>query len=266
MNKEYFTPPLNCPVCNCETKRDGVYLICPNPECSGGKIGDLIKWIKKLDLKGVAEATLEKLYNAELVATPADLYKLKPELIENLEGFGSSSANKIVETLNEKKDISFGEFIGGLNIPNVSQKTAELLERNGYDTINKLLESKSIDLSNIKGIGETTANDIINGISKKKDVILQLLNVGIKIKEKVKMTKSHPLTGKKVVFTGALNIKRNEAQKMVMEVGGECPSSLSKDTDFLVMADPNSGSSKAVKAQSYGTKVLSEDQFMELFE
>lgn len=261
---EYFKIPDQCPACGSLPKRDGVYLICPNSECSGGKIGDLIKWLQKLDLKGIAAATIEKLYNADLLGNPADLYRLKPEMISGLEGFGDSSANKIVETINSKTVVSFGEFIGGLNMPNFSQKTAELLEKNGFDNVDKLLTTNIETLSNVKGIGEITAKDIIVGITRKKDVILELFAVGIKIKEKVKMKTNHKLSGKKVVFTGALSMKRNEAQQMVISVGGECPSSISKDTDYLVMADPTSGSSKTKKALDYGITIISEADFMEL--
>jgi len=256
-----------CPSCGQQTKRSNVFLTCENENCSGGEIGTINKWLKKLDLKGIASATVERLYEANLIKNPADLYKLKPEMICDLEGFGSSSANKIVETLNVKKEVTFGEFIGGLNIPNFSDKTAELLEENGYDTFEKISVASVSELSNIKGIGDITADAIIKGIVKKQDVIKELFGVGITIKEKKKMTnqnQSNQFTGKKVVFTGALNIKRKEAQSMVENVGGSCPDSLGKDTDYLVIADPNSTSSKAQKARNYGTTLLSEEQFMEM--
>jgi DNA ligase (NAD+) len=273
MNKvEYFQPPLVCPACGSGTKRDGVYLICPNPECSGGKIGDLIKWTKKLDLKGVASATLEKLYDAQLVASPADLYKLKPELICELEGFGSSSANKIVDTMNSKKEVTFPEFISGLNIPNFSESTAELLEKNGVDSVEKLQKANVNDLVSIKGIGETTANDIIVGISKKEDVILQLFNVGITIKEK-KEKKPMGKTSKKLsgsfCFTGAIQAIDSNGERMTRDKmwelvelnGGTIAESVTKDTNYLVTADIASTSSKVQKARKFGVNIISEVEF-----
>lgn len=257
--------PSVCPECGEKASDDGVFLVCKNENCCGNEIGNLVKWIKKLDLKGIAKATIEKLHEANLVKNPSDFYKLKKEMICEIEGFGSRSAEIIIDTLNSKKEITFGEFVGGLNIPNFSDKTAELLEKNGYDTFYKILNASIEELSNVKGIGEITAKAIIDGIEKKNFIIHDLLIEGIKIKERKVLTKSqNPFVGKRVVFTGALNIKRSDAQKMVIEVGGECPSSLSKDTDYLVMAGEDSTSAKAMKAKQYGTKIINEDQFLKM--
>jgi len=258
--------PKTCPVCGDKVSVGGIFLECKNEGCSGGEIGNLVKWVKKLELKGIASATIEKLYEANLVKTPADFYKLKPNLICELEGFGSRSAEMIIDTLNAKKEVSFGEFIGGLNIPNFSDKTAELLEENGYDTIEKIINAQEYELTKIKGIGIETARAILKGLQNKVKIIIELKKVGINImkKEKKEVKSGSPFTGKKVVFTGALNIKRADAQRMVIEAGGDCPSSLAKDTDYLVMAELDSTSSKAQKAEKYGTKVLSEAQFMKM--
>lgn len=257
--------PESCPVCGEKAYEDGVFLVCKNDKCKGGQIGNLKKWVKKLDLKGIAEATLEKLYDVGYVKTPADLYRLEPHLICEIDGFKTKSSNKIVETLNSKKEVTLSEFIAGLNIPNFSGKTAELLEKSGFDSVKKILNAHEYELTEIKGIGIETARSILRGLQKKTKIIKDLLDVGITIKSLDKnLLSDNVFSGKKVVFTGALNIKRKDAQTLVKSVGGECPSSLSKDTDYLVMADVNSTSSKANKARSYGTEILSEDQFIKM--
>jgi DNA ligase (NAD+) len=263
---EFFKAPTNCPMCGEKLFIESVFLVCKNESCCGNEIGNLVKWVKSIGLKNIASATLEKLYEAGLVKNPSDLYRLKPNMICELEGFGSSSANKIVDTLNAKKEVSLPEFIGGLNISNFSDKTAELLEENGLDNVWDILEKSNDELSSIKGIGDITAKAIRDGLSKKINVIHELFSVGIKImkKEKKEVKSGSPFVGKKVVFTGALNIKRADAQKMVIEVGGECPNSLAKDTDFLVMAETDSTSAKAQKAEKYGTKIIDEAEFMRM--
>lgn len=264
---DYFKAPTKCPSCGEELTFGEIFLTCDNEDCAGGKIGNLRKWIKKLDLKGIGTGIVEKLFEYGLIKIPSDFYLLKPEMISGLEGFGSSSANKIVDIIQSKKELTLSEFISGLNIPNFSGKTAELLEKNGFDTVQKILDAKKSDLITIKGIEVTTAMAILSGLKKKVDVIKSLESVGITIKEKKKMakvTKENAFTGKKVVFTGALEMKRDDAQKMVEEVGGECPSSLSKNTDFLVIADPDSTSAKAQAARKYGTKLISEDEFKKI--
>ena len=262
----------NCPACGEPTVVDGVFLVCDNSECSGGKIGDLKKWVKKLDLNGIAGATLERLFEADLVETPDDLYKLKPEVICELEGFGSRSANKIIETLNSKKEVTFKEFIAGLNISNFSGETAELLEENGYDTVDKILSSNENDLVSIKGIGLITAKEIIKGLKKKVKVIEKLYNVGIKIKpkeSKTKMSTNSILNGESYCFTGAIqkideNGERFTREKMwslVEENGGIVSKSITKEVTYLVTADPDSNSSKIQKARKSGINIISEDEF-----
>lgn len=266
--------PSVCPACGGKVTEGGIFLTCENEGCSGGEIGNLVKWVKKLDLKGIASATIEKLYEAGLVKCPSDFYHLKPNLICELEGFGSSSANKIVETLNSKKELTFGEFIGGLNIPNFSDKTAELLEENGLDTVQKILQKSNIELASIKGIGNITASAIREGLTKKINTIHQLEVMGIKIMKKEKKEKSKGnLNGKSFVFTGAINridtetgkhYTREKLQEFVIENGGSTPSSISKGTTYLVQADPSSTSAKTQKAEKLGVSILSEEDFFKM--
>ncbi|MDB4998496.1 MAG: ligase, partial [Myxococcaceae bacterium] len=65
-------------------------------------------------------------------------------------------------------------------------------------------------------------------------------------------------------FTGALTKPRAELEAMVEERGGTLLSGVTKDLQFLVMADPSSGSSKAQKAAKYGTECIDEARFFAL--
>lgn len=51
---------------------------------------------------------------------------------------------------------------------------------------------------------------------------------------------------------------------MVEERGGTLLAGVTKDLQFLIMADPLSGSSKALKAKKYGTECIDETQFLAL--
>jgi DNA ligase (NAD+) len=272
MSVEYFKAPTKCESCGGNLFIEGVFLICKNESCCGNEIGNLVKWIKKLDLKGIAKATIDKLHEANLVKNPSDFYKLRKEMICELEGFGSRSANKIIETLNSKKEVTFKEFIAGLNISNFSGETAELLEENGYDTVDKILSSNENDLVSIKGIGLITAKEIIKGLKKKVKVIEKLYNVGIKIKpkeSKTKMSTNSILNGESYCFTGAIqkideNGERFTREKMwslVEENGGIVSKSITKEVTYLVTADPDSNSSKIQKARKSGINIISEDEF-----
>jgi DNA ligase (NAD+) len=65
-------------------------------------------------------------------------------------------------------------------------------------------------------------------------------------------------------FTGASSRPRAELVRFVESRGGRVLSSVTKELNYLVMADPESGSSKAVKARKLGTKVIGEEDLMRL--
>jgi len=66
------------------------------------------------------------------------------------------------------------------------------------------------------------------------------------------------------MFTGALKITRHEAQDIVEKLGGIAGSSVTSNTDYLVVGE-NPGS-KLFKAQSLGIKTITEDEFFSLVE
>ena len=71
------------------------------------------------------------------------------------------------------------------------------------------------------------------------------------------------LEGKKIVLTGTLvELKRDEAKRLVEERGGRVTSSVSKNTSFVVVGD--SPGSKADKAKELGVEILSEADFLDL--
>jgi DNA ligase (NAD+) len=71
---------------------------------------------------------------------------------------------------------------------------------------------------------------------------------------------SGPFAGKRVVFTGALELRsREEAEALVRSLGGSTSSSVSAKTDLLV-AGPKAGS-KLERARQLGVKVVDEETF-----
>jgi DNA ligase (NAD+) len=72
------------------------------------------------------------------------------------------------------------------------------------------------------------------------------------------------LSGKTFCFTGALPRPRKEYESLVEKHGGTLLSGVTKELDYLVMADPNSGSTKAEKAKKYGTQCIDAAAFIAL--
>lgn len=65
------------------------------------------------------------------------------------------------------------------------------------------------------------------------------------------------------LFTGAMDYKRSDLEKMVVDNGGAV-SSVKKGLTFLVQADPSSTSSKSVKAKSLGISIITPEEFLEM--
>ncbi|MCH0567893.1 DEDDh family exonuclease [Streptomyces sp. MUM 136J] len=70
--------------------------------------------------------------------------------------------------------------------------------------------------------------------------------------------------GMRVAFSGDTSIDRELLEDRATEAGLHVSTSLSRLTSLLVTNDPDSGTSKAVKARQYGTPVLDEAAFGQL--
>ena len=60
-------------------------------------------------------------------------------------------------------------------------------------------------------------------------------------------------------------MNRNDAQNLVKQNGGTIKSSVTKDLNYLVTNDTSSGSSKNEKARKLSVPVISEEEFLKLF-
>jgi len=257
-----FTHPDKCPSCKQPTKFEGEYLTCPNGTCLAKIRGDILKWVKVLDIEQAGEAFVDAAIQYALIKDPADLYTITEDKVAKLPGFGKNSAKVVVTNINKAKEMSLPKFMAALNIANCSLSTFTALYKAGFDTVAKLRAAAEAELAKIPGVGNTTAEDVVSGVTSKHDVMDKLLKNGVTIKQPI----VGKLTGKSFCFTGEICIKRPDAFKLVESMGGEIKSSVSKGLDFLVQADPKSTSTKATKARSYGTKVIGEKEFLDMVE
>lgn len=264
-----FDYPKTCPICGEETKIDNKYLICSNINCHGKQIGNIKKWCSSIGIqsKGIGEKLIERLYNEGLIKNASDLYRIKEEDISKLERYGDKSASNIIEIIQNNKEIELSEFIAGLNIPNFGKRMAEILIENGYDSYLKIEELTIDELIKMDGIEEKTATTFINGYNEKEDLRLDLIGIGVKIKT---VNKDKKLS---FCFTGAVQSidksgNRYTRSKLIDVVnlnGGEVFNSVKSGLDYLVMADPNSTSTKAQKARKLGINLIGEEQFFNMF-
>ncbi len=144
----------------------------------------------------------------------------------------------------------------------MGQYAAQLLATY-FTNLGNLAEAKLEELENIKGIGKETAESIVSFFADKDNqkLIKTLMERGVRPITKEK----GPLEGKQFVFTGSLeSLSRDDASDMVLKNGGIVSSSVSKNTDFVVVG--GKPGSKFEKAKKLGIKIINEEEFKRIVE
>ena len=262
-----FKMPKRCPICGAEIVRpEGeVISFCPNPNCTARRRRYFNHFVSKkaFDIEGLGLKIIDQLISEGLVSDPADLFELKEGDLIGLERFAEKSAKNLIEAIQKNKEIPLPKFIYALGIRNVGEETAHDLAKH-FGAL-KILKKVSIEeLENILDIGPVVARSIKNWFSQKRNLkfLERLKKAGIKILEEKKV-KPQPLKGKKFVLTGTLEIlTREQAKEKIRSFGGEVASSVSKETDYVVLGK-NPGS-KYEKAKKIGIKTIQEKEFLKM--
>ncbi|MFZ2545039.1 MAG: NAD-dependent DNA ligase LigA, partial [Candidatus Saccharimonadales bacterium] len=215
-----------------------------------------------LDIDTLGEKNVIALVDAGLVKDVADIYTLTVDDLLQLDRFAEISANKLVEAIQSKKNPPLEKFILGLGIRHVGKQTAIDLV-NKFHFIDALKRATAEDLENIDGVGKVVAESILAWFAD--DDNLGLLDKFEKLGVRPYFeAKSGKLTGKSFVITGALkSMSRDIAAERIRALGGTFQNSVAKGTTYLV-AGGKIGASKLKKAKSYDTKIINENELLEL--
>ncbi len=265
-NSKEFNFPKKCPVCGGEVKRlegEAAYK-CINKKCPAQHREGLYHFVSKkaFNIVGLGPEIIDKLVDENLVKDSSDVFKLEPKHLLALEGFAEVSAEKLVNSIQKSKKISLARFIYSLGIIHVGEETANLLAVY-FNSVEGLSSANEEDLKKVPGIGEKAAASIESWFEDKdnKKLITKLLNCEITIQSPPKISKK--LAGKTFVLTGTLEtLSRDSAKEKIRLMGGDVSSSVSKETDYVVVGE-NAGS-KFDKAEKLGIKIISEKEFLEL--
>ncbi len=252
-------PPERCAVCEQPLVIEGEYLLCTHRNCEALLQGRIKNWIKAVGALEWGDKLIATLVDKELVREPLDLYRLTVEDIAGLERHGDKSAQNALEQLHGRLPLRLDTFLTALGIPGFAARTATLVVKAGYDELDKLAAATTEELAALDGLGAIKAQNIVDGLSARADEITRLLQHGI---QPVSRDAAGPLAGKTFCITGSHSRSRKELEVLITDAGGQMLSGVSKELDYLVIADPSSTSSKAKKALRYGTELLDEERLL----
>jgi len=272
--------PDHCPICGSLAVREPGIVA---RRCTGGLIcaAQAVERLRHFvardcfDIEGMGAKHIAAFWEDGLIRGPGDIFRLRADQIAGREGWGETSANKLIAAINERRRISLDRFINALGIPQVGQATARLLARHyrSFDNWRREMDAAQdpenparASLLDVHGIGADMAADIIGFFAEphNRDLLDDLAReVEVLDYEAPSRAAASPLAGKTIVFTGGLeSMSRSEAKARAEALGANVASAVSAKTNFVVIgADAGS---KASKAAALGVTMLDEGEWLKL--
>ncbi|MGC0371411.1 MAG: hypothetical protein DGJ47_000100 [Rickettsiaceae bacterium] len=283
-----ISPPKQCPSCGADVHihKDDVLIRCNNGLSCPKQLSESLKhFVSKnaLNIDGLGKKQVEFLLDKNLIQTPLDIFFLKQKNInsltklENMDGWGQKSVEKMFDNIEKSKNVSLAKFIYALGIRHIGQTNAKMLAKEFpsaglfFAAMKKIANNdlNTIEtLTNIDGIGDKMVVDIKEFFTSKHniEIISELIKtLDVQSYEEVIDSKKQILLGKKILFTGTLTkLSRGEAKSQAESLGAKVVSSISSNTDMLIVGEK--AGSKLKKAQDLGVKTLSEDEWIRVVE
>ncbi len=260
----------HCPECNTTLirKEGEANHYCPNEDgCSPQILGKLVHFIgrKAMNIDSLGEKTIALFLEKGLVKNVADFYTLKYDDIIQLEGFKEKSTQNILEGIEKSKEIPFARVLFGLGIRYVGETVAKKLAHS-FQNMDAIMHANSETLCSVDEIGEKIADSVVAHFKRPANVELieRLKSYGLQFEASVdtNIATSTRLNGLTFVYSGTFSkVSRDEIEDLILNNGGKKSGSVSKKTSFLIAGD-KMGPEKRKKAEEFGVKIISEDEFL----
>ncbi|MDC1066549.1 NAD-dependent DNA ligase LigA [Alphaproteobacteria bacterium] len=279
-NTKKYSPPEFCPSCGNNTTKpldEAIRRCIAGVICPAQSIEKLKHFVSKnaFDIDGLGDKLIEMLFNEKIISDFNDIFEIERYenyLIEK-EGLGPLSVSKLLKSINSKRKITLDKLIYALGIRQIGETNSKLLALN-YKSFNNLCSEmltandKTSEafrkLVSIDQIGEKVANDLVSYFnSDLNQNIFEKLLRNITLDTYENSFKESPYTGKTIVLTGTLNnMSRDEAKYAIRNMGAKIVSTVSKNTDFVIVGE-NPGS-KVKKAIELNIKIINQDEWMKI--
>ncbi len=249
--------PTTCPECSSELLDEGTLIKCQNLDCPSIVINSIIYFASKncLNIDGLGNKIVEILVKEKKIYDILDLYSLKYEDLENLEGFKEKKINNLLNAIEKSKNSPLNRVINGLGIEHIGEVASkQICLEFGLNVINIDYDS----LVALDGIGEQMANSFCKFMKVNKEIVEKLIAIiNPTVEEKVEV-EENIFKGKTMVLTGTMSVSRGDIKNKLEALGAKISSSVSKKTDYVVYGED--AGSKYDKAIELKVAVLTEDE------
>ena len=279
-NSKVYVPPNFCPSCGGKTykpKNEAIRRCLSGVNCPSQTVEKLKHFVSKnaFNIEGLGDKLIVVLFKENIINDFSDIFKIykHKELLEKREGLGKLSVSNLLNSIESKKRIPLDKLIYALGIKQIGENNAKLLalNYNSFENFCSEMEKANDKLSDsfqklvsIDQIGENIAEDIILFFNTSSNLIMlkELLNY-VRIENVEQKLINSPYKDKIVVLTGTLDtMSRDEAKQKLNNLGAKVSSSVSKNTDYVIVGDQPG--SKAKKAKELNIPIVNENEWIEI--
>lgn len=273
-SEKVFKMPKKCPECGsplAPEKESDVDIRCPNNQSCPAQLRGRLEHLGSrsvLDIEGLGEKAAKALLEDKVINDEGDLFGLTEEKLKQSDFFVRGSNREFAENgklllaqIELAKTKPLWRILSALSIRHIGSTTAQAIA-NAYSSIDDLAKASVDEIAQVEGIGQTIAQAIVEWFAEPwhRDVVEKWRKAGVQLSQERVSTGPQTLAGLTIVVTGSLEkFTREEAQEAITSRGGKSASSVSKNTDYVVIG-PGAGS-KAKKAQDLGRPILDEAGF-----
>ncbi len=268
--------PEHCPVCQEKTQivneNGSEFLKCINPDCYAKKIKGFSHFVSRdaMNIDGMSDATLEKFIDVGWLKHLSDIFYLQQyqEKIETMEGFGKKSYQKLIQAIEDAKQVPLERVMYSLGIKGFGLSMAKLVCRQYPRALSKMRELTVKQLMEVDGIGDKLAESFVEYFANEENQKLifeleDILDISMPVKQQ-----ETSISGKTFVITGSLVhfSNRSQCKEQIEQAGGKVSGSVSSHTNYLVNNDIHSTSSKNKKAKDLGIPIITEEELMKMLQ
>jgi DNA ligase (NAD+) len=262
-----FVMPTECPVCGTPILRPEGEAVarCPNLECPAQVLGRIVHFAGRgaMDIEHLGERTAAELLDRNLIATPADIFFLTAAELGQLPSFKEKSIANLEAAITDAKSRPIDRLLYGFGIRHVGASAARALA-DAFGSIDRIAAASTEEIAAVDGVGTVIAGAARTFFDRPetRELLAQLRRAGVRLDEQRTAPTGH-LVGKTFVITGTLaGLSREAAKARIEALGGKVTSSLSGQTDYLVVGE--SPGSKLEKATRLGVATVDEAAFTAL--